>query len=172
MELRVKVATQTKFFVYPIFTRMIKATSTEGIFLGSAGKVESEDKELQLQATQIALYDEGLRAERKKMRVREFEARKEKLTQGTSLMEMVLVQPRTVGNVSTKCSFTTTPFCKDSPVEFDTDIRCADLGEEAGYANAKGEISVGADVVENGEEIQEDREGFFEAVTMFTKSMG
>jgi hypothetical protein len=70
------------------------------------------------------------------MPVREFEARKEKLTQGTSLMERVLVQPRTVGNVSAKCSFTTTPFYKDGPVEFDTDIRCADLGEEAGYANA------------------------------------
>ena len=118
------------------------------------------------------LYDEGLRAERGKMPVREFEARKEKLTQGTSLMERVLVQPRTVGNVSAKCSFTTTPLYKDGPVEFDTDIRCADLGEEAGYANANGKISVGADIVENGEEIQEDREGFFEAVTIFMKSMG
>jgi hypothetical protein len=28
---------------------MIEVTSTEGIFLDSAGKVESEDKELQLQ---------------------------------------------------------------------------------------------------------------------------
>ncbi len=34
------------------------------------------------------------------------------------------------------------------------------------------EISVGTDIVENWEEIQEDREGFFEAVTMFLKSMG